>query len=323
MPRVITDGTESVIAEVAARWRVIDPLLPTPPGAEQSCGAQLLVTGPGGRLAADGGCEHWHGEAGSLDLTWGAALQFRLTARVAGPDVGSSLDQLLAQWADHLSAVPGTDAADSTAVVTWPSRDTSGVQALLRHGFAPLAVIAARRTGGRPTEHARDQGDQGVQLRRAGPADIDAVVSLGLEVIRFDAEVSSVTVRPSTAAGLREDCAALLSEPGPLAWLAERDGNPVGMLIAEPPTAAAWIAPLAGAAPVAYVLLAGVQPGERGHGVGAALAAQFHDDIAAAGVQLSLLHYAQVNPLSAPFWSQQGYRPLWTVWEARPASSIR
>jgi len=323
MPRVTTDGIESLTAEVAARWRAIDPLLPTPAAAEQSCGTQLCVTGPGGRLIADGRCEHWHGEAGSLDLTWGAAHQFRLTPRAAGRHVGSSLDQLLAQWAGHLSAVPGAAAADSAAVVTWPSRDTSGVQALLRHGFAPLEVIAARPTGGRPTECEWDPSDQEIQLRRAGPADIDAVVSLGLEVIRFDAEVSSVTVRPSTAAALRGDCVALLSGPLPLAWLAERDGNPVGMLIAEPPTAAAWIAPLAGAAPISYLLLAGVQPGERGHGVGAALAARFHEDIAAAGVQLSLLHYAQVNPLSAPFWSQQGYRPLWTVWEARPASTIR
>jgi predicted GNAT family acetyltransferase len=86
---------------------------------------------------------------------------------------------------------------------------------------------------------------------------------------------------------------------------------------------ATWIAPLAEAAPVAYLLLAGVQPGQRGRGVGAALTARLHDDVAAAGVQVTLLHYAQVNPLSAPFWSQQGYRPLWTVWEARPASTVR
>ena len=36
---------------------------------------------------------------------------------------------------------------------------------------------------------------------------------------------------------------------------------------------------------------------------------------------VTLLHYEQVNPLSGPFWHQQGYRPLWTTWEARPASS--
>lgn len=323
MPPVTADGLEGLTAEVASRWRAIDPLLPMPSGTGQSCGAQLLVADLGGRLVADGSCEHWYGAAGSLDLTWGAAHQFRLTARVAGPDAGSSLDQLLTQWADHLSAAPGTDGADTAAVVTWPSRDTCGVQALLRHGFAPLAVIAARRTDGQLADRTQGPSDQGLQVRRAGPADIDAVVSLGLEAIRFDAQVCSMTVRPDTAAALRQECAGLLSGPGPWAWLAEHDGTPVGMLITEPPTAAAWIAPLAGAAPAAYLLLAGVQPGERGRGVGAALTARLHHDVAAAGVRVTLLHYAQVNPLSAPFWSQQGYRPLWTVWEARPASTVR
>jgi hypothetical protein len=33
-----------------------------------------------------------------------------------------------------------------------------------------------------------------------------------------------------------------------------------------------------------------------------------------------LLHYALMNPLSAPFW--MGYRPLWTGWEVRPAASL-
>jgi len=35
------------------------------------------------------------------------------------------------------------------------------------------------------------------------------------------------------------------------------------------------------------------------------------------------LHYAQVNPLSGPFWNRMGYRPLWTSWEARPAAALR
>ena len=37
----------------------------------------------------------------------------------------------------------------------------------------------------------------------------------------------------------------------------------------------------------------------------------------------TLPHYAQLNPLSAPFWSRMGYRPLWTGWEVRPAGSLR
>jgi GNAT superfamily N-acetyltransferase len=73
----------------------------------------------------------------------------------------------------------------------------------------------------------------------------------------------------------------------------------------------------------AYLQTMFVRPGERGGGVGAALARHAHDMLDARGVQTTLLHYAQMNPLSAPFWSRMGYRPLWTGWEARPAASLR
>jgi hypothetical protein len=43
----------------------------------------------------------------------------------------------------------------------------------------------------------------------------------------------------------------------------------------------------------------------------------------ARGMDTTLLHYAQLNPLSAPFWNRMGYRPLWTGWEVRPAASLR
>jgi hypothetical protein len=39
-------------------------------------------------------------------------------------------------------------------------------------------------------------------------------------------------------------------------------------------------------------------------------------------VAVTLLHYEQLNPLSVPFWSRQGYRPLWTAWQATPASAF-
>ena len=66
-----------------------------------------------------------------------------------------------------------------------------------------------------------------------------------------------------------------------------------------------------------------VQPDDRGHGAGPALVGQLHREADAAGVAVTLLHHEQVNPLSGPFWSRQGYRPLWTSWEARPARTLR
>jgi GNAT superfamily N-acetyltransferase len=321
-----------LLAQVAVRWRAADPLLPGPaagPSGEPAarpdgCGQPFIVTRPDGALTAAGTCEHWEGTPGSLDLAWGAARQFRLRARVAGPDVSGGLDALLAQWREHLASVPGTDDTDSAAMVMWPSRDVTGVAALRRRGLIPSEVIAARLPGARPAIQvpAGDAVD-GVTIRRAAPADLDAALRLGLEVVRYDSLVCSVTERPDTAAALRREIQAGLSVPEPWIWLAERDGEAVGMLSAERPEQAGWIAPMAGVSPVSYLLLLGVSQGVRGGGIGARLAARFHQEAQAAGVGLLLLHYAQVNPLSMPFWSQQGYRPLWTGWEARPARAIR
>lgn len=66
-----------------------------------------------------------------------------------------------------------------------------------------------------------------------------------------------------------------------------------------------------------------VRPDERGGGIGAALVRHVHGELDARGIDLTLLHYAQVNPLSAPFWHRMGYRPLWSTWEARAAAALR
>ncbi|HXW47226.1 MAG TPA: GNAT family N-acetyltransferase [Streptosporangiaceae bacterium] len=329
---VTSDARGGLGSQVGLRWRSRDPLLPAPPAElPPGCGAALRVTGPDGEVLAAGSCSHWEGEPDALDMTWGAARRFELTAWVAGPggaDVTGALDSLLGQWREHLAGLPDAGAADTAAVVNWPSRDVDGAVALLRRGFAPLAVIAARVTGADPDQPAAPGPaggvvPPGVRIRRAGPADVDAVVRRGLEVVRFDAYFGGVQERPSTAEALRREFAAMLAAPRPWIWLAERDSEAVGMLAAEQPEQASWIAPLARPAPVSYLLLMGVRAGERARGIGAALSARLNEEVRAAGVALTLLHYAQVNPLSAPFWSQQGYRPLWTCWETRPPLCVR
>jgi GNAT superfamily N-acetyltransferase len=321
MSAAFRDIASSVSAQVTRRWQAIDPLLPVPGTPPPGCGPGLIVAGADRQPTAVGTCEHWEGTPGTLEMAWGAARRFQLTARIAGPgpDVADSLDQLLSLWRDHLARVPGADGEDTAAVVTWPSRDIHGIGTLLRHGFAPLTVIAARATG----RYRAGTADQDLRIRRAWPADIDAVARLGLEVVQFDAHFGCVIERPGVADAVRRETAGSLADPEGWTWLAERDGTPIGMLYAEPPESAGWIAPMVRSAPVAYITLMAVQPGERGRGVGAALVAQVHTEIAAAGVAVTLLHYEQLNPLSVPFWSQQGYRPLWTVWEARPARAIR
>jgi GNAT superfamily N-acetyltransferase len=340
-----------LLGDISRRWRSADPLLPEPAAPEplSGCGAIFAVPGANGQPQAVGVCEHSQVAPDSLDLTWGAASRFQLTVRVGGPDVAAGLDQLLEQWHVHLAGISDAEDADSAAVVMWPSRDIDGIATLLGRGFAPRGVVAARsavRGLANPVSSAslRSSVDAAgfsrdvradptarervaparadFDVRRARPGDIDTAVRLGLEVIRYDAHFGGVVKRQSTAAALRAETAAMLAEPEPWTWLAERDGDAVGLLIGERPPVP-WIAPLSGVAPVAYNMLTFVSPSDRGTGVAAALVRSFHEAADAAGVRVTLLHYEQTNPLSAPFWARQGYRPLWTSWEARPACTVR
>jgi len=337
MSAVAENAADSINALVERRWQEADPLLPPPVLPPPGCAAPLIVAGPGAQPAAIGSCAHWARSAGSLDVAWGTARRFQLTAAVAGPDVRDALDRLLSQWRDHLAGTPGAGDDDSAAIVNWPSRDIEGVEPLVRHGLSPMAVLAARATGRQPAgpadrpaarpdcypDPAAGAARQGITIRRAGPADLEAVVRLGLEVIRFDAYFGNGGERPGTVNALRKEVVRLLDTRRPWTWLAERDREPVGLLAAQQPQAADWIAPMVRPTPAAYLMLMFVRPGERGSGVGADLVARLHREIDAAGVPVTLLHYQTLNPLSAPFWHQQGYRPLWVTWEARPARSIR
>ena len=86
MSAAAPDAAASVGARVIRRWQLIDPLRPLPGPASPHCGVPLTVSGRDG-TAAVGRCEHWAGAPGSLDLSWGAARRFQLSAAVAGPDV--------------------------------------------------------------------------------------------------------------------------------------------------------------------------------------------------------------------------------------------
>jgi predicted N-acetyltransferase YhbS len=318
--------SEDVLRSAAGRWRQIDPLLPDPERpARPGCGADLVVPAADGRSAAVGWCHHDELAPGTPELAWGAAAQFWLTAQVAGdpgePGIGTALDDLLVRWRAHLAAEQAAVRQDSQAALRWPSREITGVRALLRHGLQPLSVIAAR-PGGRPVPAAAAAPDD-VQIRPAEAADIAAVTALAVEVIRFDEHFGSVTLHPHAERAERLAARENLARPQPWTWLAERDGRAVGLLIAEPPDRAGWIAAATSRSPVAYLATMSVRPDERGSGVGSALVTELHRHLDAAGVAVTLLHHALLNPLSTPFWSRMGYRPLWTRWEIRPASALR
>jgi len=332
MPWVVRDAIDDINRAVGRRWQGLDRMLPGRADLPEGCAAPLVASGTNGRPAGLGVCRHEHVPAGTLSQTWGTASRFSLILRLREPDTSVALDDLLGQWRDHLAGLPETCAGDTAAMISWPSRDVSGVNVLLRHGMQALTVIAARSAGpasaGSPAgppgdDHQGNHGRRGLVIREAGPADLDAVTELEMGVIRYDAHFGAAVVRPATEALVRAETQAALARRPAWAWLAERDGQPVGLVHVQPPEHSGWIAGMTRPGVTVYLQTMFVRPGERGGGVGAALVRHAHGVLDARGVETTLLHYAQVNPLSAPFWSRMGYRPLWTGWEVRPAASLR
>ncbi len=322
MPWVVRDVVNDINTAVARRWQGLDPLLPVPSDLPEGCMAPLLAAGGNGRPAGLGVCRHVHVPPDTLAQTWGAATKFVLTLRLRGPDTRPAADELLAQWHDHLDALPEAAAGDTAAVVNWPSRDVSGVLALLRHGLQPMSVTAARPAG-RPTGAGGTDAPPGLVIRPAGPDDLGVVTEMEMGVIRYDGHFGGSIVRPATEGLLRASTRTALAELPGWTWLAELDGQPVGLTVVERPEDAAWIAGMTRPGATAYLATMFVRPDERGGGIGAALVKHAHDELDERGIDVTLLHYAQVNPLSAPFWHRMGYRPLWSSWETRPAASLR
>ena len=322
MPWVVRDAVDEINRAVGRRWLGLDRLLPPRAELPEGCAAPFVTTGANGRPAGLAACRHEHIPDGRLNQTWGTATRYSLIARLREADTSAALDDLLGQWRDHLTGLPGTGADDTAAMITWPARDVSGVTTLLRHGLQALTVIAVRPA--RPEPAVPDlAGDESLVIREAGPADLDVVTGFEMGVIRYDALFGAAILRPATEALVRAETQAALAARPAWAWLAERGGEAVALVHVLSPERSRWITGMTRAGVTVYLQTMFVRSGQRGAGVGAALVRHLHAVLDARGVDTVLLHYAQLNPLSAPFWNRMGYRPLWTGWEVRPAASLR
>jgi GNAT superfamily N-acetyltransferase len=305
---------DAIVARHEARLRDLDPLLPlTHPLPEPLPGeAPMLVDGGVGypRRIAVG--------LGTPAADWSALDEHRLVARVGGPDPVAAMGALLAGWAEvvHASATP--EDRESAAMIGWPSRDTAMTPLFLDRGMIPLRVMAARPAG-RPGPDAASAA----LIRPMTEADLDDVVDLHLEEIRWGTQFGGTPIRATAAEVARRIYTGVLERDEPWTWVAESDGRPVGMVTVTPPELAGWVAGLSSATTPAYLGTTVVLAPWRASGVGAALVAQAHTALDRAGVDLTLLHYTPFNPLSAPFWSRAGYRPLWSWWAVSPASRLR
>lgn len=344
----MTPWLTDLTAGVARRWRDIDPALPAPVALATDLGDRILTADSGPSRAA--GVIRTQEFAPTDFLACFAALRHHsMRVHLDGPDPGAALAVLFDKWRAELAEEPVV--GECAAGLAWPSRDTAPVSTLLRFGFVPAAVIAIRATvvadpthtfnlphasspthtsdatdargTASPTSIAHEaRADDAYTIRPARPKDLDVVVELQLDALRFDERVGTCTVRESTPRTLRERLEpALRADAGThlLAWV---DGEPVGLAIVTLPPEAGWIAGMARAGNPGYVECLSVRPDARGRGVGRALVRAVHDRLREASADAVLLHHALANPLSTPFWNSQGYRPLWTQWQARPGTPL-
>ncbi len=299
----------------AARFAGLDPLLP--PAAPDPAGEVLTAALPSGQRVAGVLCRTVHGPGAPTSL-WSASDTWELFPLV-GDLPGPGIDALLRAWRQLMDA-HGVPDADSSCVVTWPSRDTEGSGMLLVHGFQPLSVLAVRGTATMPPNAV----PPGLVVRRALPRDLDVALPLALAELSYSSLVGGTILRPD-ATQLKRAALNYRIGRGDQVWLAERDGVAIGLaecwLTDTDPTARRRFPVPPGR--WGYVNTVSVLPGARGTGVGRAMMDRAHGELHRAGAIGTYLYYNPPNPLSSVFWPRQGYRPLWTVWETRPAGALR
>ena len=311
-----------------ARLSALDPALPEtyllPRGGEPIMAELRDGSAVAGLIA------HTSYEPGSLHRLWSATETFELFPLV-GDHPQEGMDALLAAWRRRLAEL-GDQGEDSGCLVTWPSRDVRATRTFLDHGFVPMSCLAVRPPS-RVDEPINTKLSGTVKVRRAGPADLEAVVELSLAELEYAALVGSAVVRDDAVQLKRKAAQLRLHSPskvgtgqmgGDPVWLAEQDGVPIAL--AE----CGWID--TGSQPAGhrlrpgkwgYVNCVSVLEQARGTGIGQHLMALAHNEFARAGAVGSYLYYHPANPLSPVFWARQGYRPLWTMWEVRPVSALR
>lgn len=149
----------------------------------------------------------------------------------------------------------------------------------------------------------------GVEIRRAGPDDRQALASMYDLIWRINVSAPVWGLHlPESDLELQEAYGDLVDDPQATVWLAFQDGEPAGFQVYFPgePAADALLI----SADCTVLEVAGTRPHLRGRGIGAALTRMGLAQAQAAGYRLCLADWRSANLLASRFWPAQGFRPV-------------
>ncbi|MPZ00707.1 MAG: GNAT family N-acetyltransferase [Actinophytocola sp.] len=301
----------------ARRWAELDPALSVPAALADPAVTARLPDGDAVRC----GVYRAVYDADTVQSLWMPRVVWEATPIVGdtgAAGMAAALDGLR-RWFDIEVAAEEFGHADTAVELYWPSRDVGVAPALFRHGFVPMSVLAVRSHGaGSGAQPASD----GVAVRRATLSDLDELVALQHEELRYSLRVIGGTMRDNATELITTSMRRSVYFSGRV-LLAESNGVAVGAADCGVALAAdgTWIQHRLPAGQWGYIGTLSVSPDVRGTGVGGALVDAAHQILDAE--RGTFLFYDLANPLSTVFWPRKGYRPLWTKWVCKPAALLR
>jgi ribosomal protein S18 acetylase RimI-like enzyme len=181
-----------------------------------------------------------------------------------------------------------------THIVVVPADDPI-LRVWFRLGFGQEQVHAEA-----PTLASAQRPPEGVTIRRAVPADIEAVLDLaGIITSHQIGKPVWSGLRLRDREEIRPDWEEFLADETSVILLAEQDGTPIGYAATYP----------ADEPEVAHLPVAGTRPDVRGGGVGRALAEHLLERAHEHGYRTVRADWRSTNLLASRFWPRLGFVP--------------
>jgi GNAT superfamily N-acetyltransferase len=290
-----------LLAERHRRHRVAEPLLPR--RFEDPAAAQLEVEDAWRRDHASGAIALLDGTfAGYLigaprpPRAWGPNVWVEAAGHaVSEPELvrdlyaGASM-----RWVEDARTCHYVLAPNDAALIDMWFKLGFGQQHA--HGVREIPPIALNRP-------------QGVSVRRAGQADIDAAVMLDLVLPEYQAGPPVFSRGPVPApADVRAELETDLTDPTFGIFIAEIDGHPAGSAVGAPASVSSTHSGLARPDSAAILGYAATLPEFRGRGVGVALTEAVFEWARKGDYSTIIVDWRVTNLLSSRFWPRRGFR---------------